>query len=322
MKSLLNTNGTNINSKIVIIGAGYVGSSIAYALNYSKVVKEVALIDINDKKVEAEALDINHGISSLESPSIYVGSYKDIQDCNLVIVTAGRNRKPFETRFELYDNNKETLQNIFDQVAPYYKYCPIVIVTNPVDLLVYHFSKQLRLTNGLLFGSGCILDSSRFIVQIAQQLNLKKITGIRAYVIGVHGEKQVPVWSNATINGEKLNDFCDKHHLNLDREAITLKLLKMGSTIIQGKGRTHFGIASCMLNLIDAIFSNEQCVFTVSSYLSNYQGFGDIALSIPSLVGRNGIIKKVPTTLDRSDAEALRKSAEFMAEEIQKHKKD
>ncbi len=183
--------------KVVIVGAGFVGSTIAYALMLKNLTEEIVLIDSDQKKAAAEALDMQHGITLAGSPSARVGGYEDCEDANLIIITAGRNRRLGESRLDLIADNLSIMRSIVDQIKPYSKKSVILIVANPVDILTYFCDKWMGVTNGRVFGSGCILDTSRLVYKIAEYAGLD-INMVKCDVAGEHGESQFPLWSRLT----------------------------------------------------------------------------------------------------------------------------
>lgn len=196
------------NRKVAIIGAGFVGSSIAYALALKDIAREIVLIDINKEKCEGEAMDIRHGLSSMGTVDLYAGDYSDCEDCDLIVITAGRNRKPGETRLDMANENIHIMKSVIDSIKKYYTRGCILIISNPVDVLTYKANEWMGLPNGVIFGTGCILDTSRFIRSIADYLNLN--TGvINGYVIGEHGDGQVLLWSRVTVGGISIDEYCN-----------------------------------------------------------------------------------------------------------------
>ena len=283
------------NRKVAIIGAGYVGASIAYALTIRDVAREIVLIDINHEKTDGEAKDIRHGIQSMGTANLYAGEYSDCADCDLIIITAGRGRLPGESRIDLTNENVKILRSVIDSVKKYYTRGVILVISNPVDILTFKADEWMELPNGRVFGSGCILDSSRFIRCIADYVGLS--TGvINGYVVGEHGDGQVPVWSRLTVGGIPIEDFCNDMSLvwNDDiKTDIAKRTRNMGSEIIKEKTRTHYGIATCVCQLADAIINQKPTIASVSSVLLGEHGVRDVALSVPSVVGPAGVQQRI-----------------------------
>lgn len=283
------------NRKVAIIGAGFVGSSIAYALALRDIAREIVLIDINKEKAVGEASDIRHGIPSMGTADLYAGDYSDCMDCDLIIITAGRNRKVGESRLDMTNENVKILKNVIQSIQKYYTRGVILLISNPVDILTYKASEWMNLPNGTVFGSGCILDTSRFIRTVADYVNLS--TGvINGYLVGEHGDSQVPVWSRVTVGGIPIDEYCYEMQLPWTdevRNEIARKTRIMGSEIIQAKGKTHYGIATCVCHLADAIINQRPTIVSVSSTLLGEHGVRDISLSVPSVVGPTGVQQRI-----------------------------
>lgn len=283
------------NRKVAIIGAGFVGSSIAYALALRDVAREIVLVDINHEKTNGEAKDIRHGLPAMGTADLYAGDYSDCADCDLIIITAGRGRKPGETRLDLTNENVKIMHDVIESIKKYYTRGVILVISNPVDILTYKAAEWMDLPNGMVFGSGCILDSSRFVRSIADYVELS--TGvINGYVVGEHGDNQVPVWSHVTVGGIPIDEFCAETKLAWNdevRNQIAQQTKVMGAEIIEGKGRTHYGIATCVCQLADAIINQRPTIASVSSVLMGEHGCRGVALSVPSVVGPSGVQQRI-----------------------------
>ena len=283
------------NRKAAIIGAGFVGSSIAYALALRDIARQIVLIDIAKEKTEGEAWEIRHGLPSMGTSDLYVGDFSDCVDCDLIIVTAGRNRKPGETRLDMVNENLKILYSVIGAVRKYYTRGVILIISNPVDILTYKASEWMELPNGMVFGTGCLLDTSRFVRLIADYMGLS--TGVvNGYLIGEHGDGQVPVWSRVTIGGIPVGEYCENVGLTWDEETrnrIAGKTRGMGGEIIRAKGKTHYGIATCVCHLADAIINQRPTIASVSSPLLGEHGAKGVSLSVPSVVGPSGVQQRI-----------------------------
>ena len=311
-----------LKRKVAIIGAGYVGSSIAYALTIRRLAREIILIDINEKKTEGEALDIQHGIPDMGISSVRAGSYSDCSGCDLIIITAGRNRKPGETRLDLIEKNSAILRNVTDQLMKYYTKGVIMMVSNPVDVLVYQCSRWMDLPNGMVFGTGCILDSSRLTRLIADYTHLNTEV-VKANVVGEHGDAQIPIWSRVSIAGVPIEEYCENVHLTWNqqvRDRITNKVRTMGATIIQDKGRTHYGIATCVCYLAQAVLNQRLTIAPVSTVFQGEYGIRDVSLSVPSIIGVNGVQQRLEERWEEKEFQAFRRSAEKMEQVLKKLK--
>lgn len=283
------------NRKVAIVGAGYVGSSIAYALALKDVAREIVMIDINHEKTDGEAKDIRHGLPGIGTADLYAGDYPDCADCDLIIITAGRGRRPGETRLDLTNENARIMKSVIESIQKHYTRGVIMIISNPVDVLTFKAAEWMGLPNGMVFGTGCILDSSRFVRCVADYIGLS--TGvINGYVVGEHGDSQVPVWSHVTVGGIPIAEYCNDTDLDWNdaiKGEIAEKTRVMGSQIIAAKGRTHYGIATCVCQLADAIINMRPTIASVSSVLMGEHGCRDVALSVPSVVGPAGVQQRI-----------------------------
>ena len=283
------------NRKVVIVGAGYVGSSIAYALALRDIAREIVLIDINNEKSMGEAQDIRHGLPSMGTADLYAGDYSDCADSDLIVITAGRSRKPGETRLDLAAENTKIIKNVIESIKQYYTRGCILIISNPVDILTQKVSEWMEIPNGMVFGSGCLLDTSRFVRVIADYLNLS--TGVNnGYLVGEHGEHQVPVWSRVTVGGIPIAEYCEQTFIEWNaevRDRIAQDTRKMGAEIIKAKGRTHYGIATTVCYIADAIINQRPTIVSVSSPLMGEHGVRGVSLSVPSVIGPAGVQQRI-----------------------------
>lgn len=283
------------NRKVAIIGAGFVGSSIAYALALRDIAREIVLIDIAKEKTEGEAWDIRHGLPSMGTADLYAGDYSDCADCDLIVITAGRNRRNGETRLDMTCENVKILKSVIKSIQKYYTRGVILVISNPVDVLTFKADEWMELPNGMVFGSGCLLDTSRFVRTVADYIDLS--TGVvNGYLVGEHGDGQIPVWSRVTVGGIPIHEYCNETSLPWNehvREEIAAKTRKMGAEIIRVKGKTHYGIATCVCHLADAILNQRPTIASVSSRLLGEHGVRGVSLSVPSVVGPSGVQQRI-----------------------------
>lgn len=309
-----------VNKKVAIIGAGFVGSSIAYALALRDIAREIVLIDINQEKIEGEAKDIRHGIPIMGTADLYPGNYSDCENCDLIIITAGRGRKPGETRLDMTNENVEILRNVVDSLKPHYNKGIIMVISNPVDILTQKVSEWMNLPNGMVMGTGCILDTSRFIRAIADYLNIS--TGvINGYIIGEHGDGQVPVWSKASVGAIPIEEYCNALNIPWNKEIrddIALKTKNMGAEIINAKGKTHYGIATCVCHLADAILNQRPTIASVCSPLMGEHGVRGVSLSVPSVVGPAGVQMRIREKWEPEEYRAFFDSVESIRAILEK----
>ena len=298
--------------KVTIIGAGFVGSSIAYALTLRDLAREIVLVDVIKDKAVGEALDIQHGIPYMGRSAVRAGDYSDCYDCDLIIITAGRNRKPRETRLDMINDNKSIMRDVVDSIKKYYSRGVVLVISNPVDILTYFCAEWMGLPNGLVFGTGCLLDTSRIIRKVADYVNLS-IENIKGFIIGEHGDAQIPVWSRFYVGGIQIDEYCKSMEIIWDEETkkrIAEETKTMGATIISDKGRTHYGIATCVCSLADAILNQRPTVASVSSVLTGEYGIYDVALSAPSIIGVNGVERRLEESWSDTESEAFLLSGE------------
>ncbi len=304
--------------KVAIIGVGYVGATIAYALTIRNLAREIVLIDVDTQKAQGEALDIRHGIPYMGMATVYVGSYEDCKDCDLIIITAGRNRKVGESRLNLINDNREIMKSVVDSIKPHYTKGAIMIVSNPVDILVYDCSKWMELPNGRVFGTGCVLDTSRLVGKVSDYIGLSTEV-VKGFVVGEHGDSQIPVWSRLSIAGVPIEEYCENVGLewnNRIKEEIFDSVKKMGAEIIQSKGKTHYGIATCVCSLADAVLNQRLTIASVSTPLEGEYGIKDVSMSVPSIIGVNGVEMRLEEKWSKEETEAFIKSANKLREII------
>ena len=282
--------------KVTVIGVGNVGASIAYALTIRNLAREIALIDINEERARGEALDIQHGIPYMGMANVYCGSYEDCADSDLVIITAGRNRRVGETRLNLIEDNKMIMRDIVDKMLPHLnRASTVLVVSNPVDILTYKCAEWLEMEQGQVFGTGNILDTSRMTRYLADYVRLSTEV-VKCNVVGEHGDGQVPIWSRVSIAGVPMDEYCENIGLRWDeevRDRLIKKVRGQGGEIIRAKGKTHYGIATCVCYLADAVLNQRLTISTVSSPFHGEYGISGVSLSVPSIVGVSGVERRL-----------------------------
>ena len=310
------------NRKVAIIGAGFVGASIAYSLTIRDLASEIVLVDIEKEKAKGEALDIQHGIAYMGTSSVRAGDYSDCKNCDLIIITAGRNRRIGEDRLDMIEDNIITMRDVVNEISKYYTHGAIMVVSNPVDILTYKCAEWLGLPNGKVFGTGCVLDTSRLVRSIANYTNLNTEV-IKCNIVGEHGTTQFPVWSRLSIAGVPMDEYCENVGLPWgDEQKNTLydQVLNMGATIIKAKGKTRYGIATCVCSLADAVLNQRLTVAPVTSPLQGEYGISDVALSLPSIVGVNGVEHRLEEHWLKSERDKLDVSAQKLIETLERLK--
>lgn len=300
--------------KIAIIGAGDVGTTIAYTLQISALATEIVLIDINQKLAHGHIMDMNHGLFFVPPVHLSAGNYSDCKDADIVIFTAGARQKTGESRIGLVERNATICRSIVDEIKPYNSNAVFLVVTNPVDIMTQVVIKHSSLPRFQVFGSGTVLDSARFRYLVSQQCHVDA-RNVHAYVIGEHGDSEVILWSKVRIAGTPLAEFtkdsayaCDP----IDKEKVTQDIKDSAYHIIEAKGATNYGVALAVRRIVEAVIRDEDSVLTVSTLLNGEYGLDDVCLSLPCIINRKGIRNVVETTLDQYEREALKKSAKIL----------
>lgn len=307
-----------MKDKIVIIGAGFVGATSAYALMMNGVAEEIVLVDINQERLEGEVMDLNHGILFVPPVNIRIGDYSDCKDAHLVIITAGVNQRPGESRMDLLKRNASIFRDIVDQVCKYLGDGIILVVTNPVDVLTYLTLKVSGLPSSRVFGSGTVLDSSRFRFLLSRHCGVDA-RNVHAYIIGEHGDTEVPVWSLADIAGMPIDSYCiqcGRECACSEKEAIFKEVKDSAYKIISKKGATYYAVGLAVCRIAEAVLRNENSVLTVSTLIEDYYDINDVCLSLPNLVNEYGASKLLRIPLSDTEAQALKKSADSIKRAI------
>lgn len=301
--------------KCAIIGAGGVGSTTAFTLVQSGLFNEIVIIDVNKNKAEGEALDIAHGIQFTNPVNIYSGDYKDLADAYLVIVTAGANQMPGETRIDLINKNASIFKKIIPSITEYNKDCILLIVSNPVDILTMLALELSGFPKERVLGSGTVLDTSRLRYLLSKKLEVDS-KNIHAFIIGEHGDSELAVWSNADIAGVHIEDYCknisDSCDINL--EEILNEVRGSAYNIIEKKGSTFYGVAMAVKRIAQAIIRDEYSILPVSHFLNGEYGIKNVCLGIPSLICREGVKKIIPINLNEKEKTYLTESANTLKE--------
>lgn len=309
-----------LGNKVVIIGAGFVGSTTAFALMQSGLVSELVLIDINEEKAEGEVMDLNHGLPYVKHMEIKVGDYTDCKDAQIIIMAAGPSINPGETRLDLANKNSSLMKDIMNKIVANTREPIILIASNPVDILTYVAVKSVNYDTNKVIGSGTVLDSARFRYLISEHCDIDT-RNVHGYIIGEHGDSEVPAWSITNIAGVRLDKYCTICKEMCDsknRNKLYEHVKKAGYEILERKGVTHYGVALSIRRIVEAILRNENSILTVSSVLDGKYGINDVALSVPTIVNRNGIREVLELPLEESELELLHKSANKLKEIIGK----
>ncbi|MGF7018504.1 L-lactate dehydrogenase [Lachnospiraceae bacterium PF1-21] len=310
-----------MSRKITIIGAGSVGSTIAYTLSMESLASEIVLIDINKQKVAGEVLDIAQGTCFRDPISIVAGEYEDAKDSDIVVITSGIARKPGQTRIELTQTNVNIMKGIAPEIVKVAPKALYVIVSNPVDIMTYVFTKISGLPENQVIGSGTLLDTARLRTGLSEHYEVAQ-KNIHAYVFGEHGDTSFIPWSCADIGGAHFDDYTKimkaygKKAEPVDQEAMIQYVRKSGGQIIANKGATFYAIAVSVVKLCAMLLSSSDSIATVSTMMNGEYGVEDVCLSMLTLVGPNGVQGKVPVELSDEEMEKMHASANALKEVI------
>ncbi len=307
-----------MNNKVTIIGAGSVGATVAYTLVATGSVAEIVLIDVNEEKAKGEALDIRQATPYLHPVKIYCGSYEDAAGSDIVIITSGVGRKPGQSRIDLTQTNVNILKSIAPQIVKHVPDALYLFVANPVDILTYVFCKITGVPKNRVIGTGCTLDSIRLRTRLSELYSVNQ-KQVHAYVLGEHGDSSFVAWSTADISGVHLSDYektlTDKEVLKItpyEREEVEQYVKKSGGQIIAGKGATFYGIAACVAQIVNSVYSSAYTILPVSTVLEGEYGISDVALSTLCAIGSEGIITTLTPKLSEDELEKMKNSAEVL----------
>ncbi len=302
-------------NKVTIIGAGNVGSTIAFSLILNNDVEEIALIDINEKLVEAQVMDLEHSAPFVGGTKVKVGGYEDCKDSAVVVITCGVSQKKGETRLDLVGKNSKIIRDILPKIFEQNEDIVVVMVTNPVDVLTKIAVKLYPDKEQQILGTGTLLDSARFRHLIGEHLSINP-NSVHAYIVGEHGDSELPLWSTASVGNMTLNS-CNKFS-DTDKKEIFNKARNAAYAIIEGKQSTYYAIGAGTAKLINTILFDKRTVLPVSHYIKNHYGVSDVCLSMPVIVGRKGVIARLCIKLSPEEEKLLAKSAKTLKETFDK----
>ena len=306
-----------MGKKVTIIGAGSVGSAIAYTMAVNGIATEIVMIDINEAKAMGEALDIRQGVPFCPPVSIYAGSYQDAQGSDVVILTSGIARKPGQTRLDLAQTNVNITKSIIPQIVKHAPDAIYIIVSNPVDILTYVFHKVSGRPESHIIGSGTILDTARLRARIAEYYNINQ-QNVHAYVFGEHGDSSFVPWSTATISTIPVDQYAssltnpDTIEPKLVHSEVESYIRKSGGKIIERKGATFYAVAVSVCHIVKCIFSGADTTMTVSTMMHGEYGIDDVCLSTLAIVGPDGVAGKVLAPLTDEEKALLKHSSECL----------
>lgn len=315
------SNNCGVNyQKCAIIGCGFVGASIAFRFLESGLFSEMVLIDVNKDKSEGEALDLAHGIPFTRPMSIYSGSYDDLEDCAVVVITAGGAQKPGQTRTDLVDMNIGIFKKIIPEITKRNRDCILLVVSNPCDVLTYAALKISGFPANRVIGSGTVLDTARLKYLLGNHLDVDP-RNVHAFIIGEHGDSELAVWSSASVSGVDLREFCRIFGKSSDESVfrgIYEDVRDSAYEIIRKKAATYYAIAMAVERICECIVRDEHSVLTVSSLSNGHYGIDDICLGLPAVVGRDGVEKLLDIPLSPEEQSALKNSAAEMRQYLSK----
>ncbi|MCC4044751.1 L-lactate dehydrogenase [Enterococcus gallinarum] len=309
----------NTSRKVVVVGTGFVGTNIAYSMINQGLINELVLIDVDREKAEGEALDLLDGMSwAQENIKVWAGDYSDCQDADIVVITAGVNQKPGQTRLELIDVNAGIMTSVVREVMGAGFDGILVIASNPVDVLTYVAWQASGLPSNRVVGTGTTLDTTRFRKELAQKLEIDP-RSIHGYIIGEHGDSEVAVWSHTTVGGKPLLEFIVKNHRLTVEDFTTIsdRVKNSAYEIINRKKATFYGIGMSVARIVRAILNNEQAVLPVSAYLDGEYGEKDLFTGVPSVVDQGGVREIIELNIDPAEKQKFALSCSQLREVIE-----
>lgn len=311
--------GASNSGKVGLVGAGMVGASFAYALMQRGLATELVIVDADVARAEGEAMDLNHGLPFVRPMQIRNGDYSALAGAALVVVAAGSNQKPGETRLDLLQRNAAIMREIIPQIVQNAPDAILVLATNPVDILTHIAASVAGLPHGRVFGSGTILDTARFRYMLGEYYRVDP-RSVHAYIVGEHGDSELALWSLANIAGVRLREFISPDGRDYDQQAmddIFAGTRDAAYEIIKRKKATYYAIGLGLLTIVEAVLRDQRTVLTVSTPMTGQYGVSNISLSLPTIVGRNGAEEALHLVLAPEEEEAFRRSAQVLKERLQ-----
>lgn len=300
--------------KVAVVGAGHVGATFAYALLLSGLAAEIVLVDADADRAEGEAMDISHAVPLSRPTRVRSGTYDDCAGASIAVIAAGSGQRPGESRLDLAGRNAAVIGAIIPRLADVAPEAVVVVATNPVDVLTAHALGLGRFPTSRVMGSGTILDTARFRALLSEHFRVDA-RSVHAFVIGEHGDSEVPLWSLANIAGMRLEDFAAGHGIEwsqADRTRIGDSTRTAAAEIIARKGATYYAVATGLVRIVEAILRDQRTVLSVSTGLDGAYGISGVALSLPTIVGRDGVEEVLHLPLDADEVLALRRSADVL----------
>lgn len=300
--------------KISIIGAGFVGSTTAFALMNQNMASEIVIVDINKAKAEGEALDLYQGSVFVSPVNIFAGDYADTKDSDIVIITAGLAQKPGETRLDLVNRNIDIYKQLIPEIVKYNPNAILLVVSNPVDILTQVTYELSGFPAERVIGSGTVLDTARFKSALAKRFSVDA-RDIQANIIGEHGDSEIATWSLATVAGLTISQYCENHGIDFSvetAEKISEDVKNSAYQIIDRKGYTNYAVALAVTRITQAILRDENSILTISSLLDGAYGIEGVYISVPTVLGRTGSKQNVEVPYSSSEISALKESAQIL----------
>jgi len=306
------------SNKIAIVGAGRVGATFAYTLILRGLVGEIALIDIHLERAKGEAMDLGHSVPLSTPVRVCAGTYEDCADADIVMIAAGVAQKEGESRLDLLKRNAAVFEDVVQRVVKTNPNAILLVATNPVDIMSYVAWRLSGLPAERVIGAGTVLDTSRFRYLLSQRLSVDP-RNIHAYVIGEHGDSEVAVWSRASVAGIPLDEYCRRAGCRITeriRSAVETDTKNAAYEIIERKGATYYAVAAALLRISESILLDQRSILAISTLVPKEYGLGEVYLSLPSIVGRQGIARTLEMPLSDSENRAIHRSAEILDETL------
>lgn len=307
--------------RIGIVGCGMVGATAAYAMIMSDVGREIVLVDLNQKRTQAEAEDLFHAVPFANPLRVTAGDYSDLAGCKVVIVAAGVGQRPGETRLQLLERNAAVFRAVIPSILRHAPDTILLVATNPVDIMTHvaaHIAAEHGVPRRRVFGSGTTLDTARFRTLLARKVGVDS-HHIHGYVLGEHGDSEVLAWSGVDVGTVPLTEFCEMRGIDLDdavKQEIDRSVRNAAYHIIDGKGATYYGIGAALARIVEVVIRDQRSILTVCTPLDDVLGVPDVTLALPNLVGGTGILDTFPPQLDAEETEQLRRSAQLIRDNI------
>lgn len=306
------------NTKISVIGAGFVGSSTVFALMNGGLASEIVIVDVNKDKAEGEAMDLSHGAAFVKPVDVRAGEYADTKDSDIVIITAGAAQKPGETRLDLINKNYNIFKSIIPEVVKYNPNSILLVVSNPVDVLTYITYKLSGFPKERIIGSGTVLDTSRFRYMLSKHFGID-VRNIHTYIMGEHGDSEIATWSLTNIAGMDVNEYCRVSCKKCDgslKYKIYEDVKNAAYEIIKRKGATYYAVALAVKRIVEAILRDENSILTVSTLLQGQYGINDVYMGVPSIVGIDGVKQIIEVPLSEEEEKKLKNSVKTLKDSL------